>query len=81
MPIRLYNRDTGAVLGDVTPEQLEELGEFLEQEGPEEHEYWINNEELEVMEEEGLDPILVKLLKDAVVAAGEDGIEIEWRDE
>ena len=81
MPIRLFNKDSGAYLGELTEEQLDQLGEFLESEGPEDHDYWINSEEVELMEQEGVDPGLVKLLKEAVGPDNEDGIEIEWREE
>jgi hypothetical protein len=81
MPIRLYNKDSGALLGEVTEEQLEELGDFLEKEDADDHDYWINSDEVELMEEEGVDAGLVKLLKDAVGKDNEEGVEIEWRQE
>jgi hypothetical protein len=81
MPIRLFNKDSGALLGEVTEEQIEELSEFLELESPEDHDYWINSEEVELMEQEGLDPEVVALLKTAVGADNEEGIEVEWRKE
>ncbi|HEY3352531.1 MAG TPA: galactosyldiacylglycerol synthase [Polyangia bacterium] len=81
MPIRLFNKDSGALLGELTEDQLDQLADALESEGPEDHDYWINSEEVELLEQEGVDPALVKLLKDAVGIDNEDGIEIEWRTE
>jgi len=77
--IHLINKDTGAAIGDITPEQLEQLQDYLEEESEEDHDYWINPEELDFMEEEGLDPALLKLLRDACTT--EDGIEIEWKED
>lgn len=79
MPIRLFNKDTGKELGEISPEQLEQLQDYLEAESEEDHDYWINSEELDFMEEEGLDPALLKMLRDACTS--EDGVEIEWKEE
>ena len=79
MPIRLYNKDTGEVLGEISPGQLEQLQEYLEEENPDDHDYWVNGEELDFMEEEGLDAALLKLLRDACKT--EEGVEIEWKEE
>jgi hypothetical protein len=79
MPIRLYNKDTGEVLGDLTPEQVDQLQQFLEEESPEDQDYWINAEELDYMAEEGFDPVLLTLLRDACTS--DEGLEIEWREE
>ena len=76
MPIRLVNKDTGAAIGSITNEQFAELGEFLEEEGPGDQDFWINPEVIQFMEDEGADAALVKLLKG--VCTSEDGIEIEW---
>jgi len=76
--IGLYNKDTGKELGEITPEQLEQLQDYLEEENEADHDYWINAEELDFMEEEGLDPALLKLLRDACTS--EEGVEIEWKE-
>jgi hypothetical protein len=78
MATHLFNKDTGADLGEISADQLEQLEEFLEEEGEGDHDYWINPEVLDYMEEEGADPELVKRLRD--VAGDEEGIEIEWRE-
>jgi hypothetical protein len=79
VPIRLLNRDTGKELGEIAPEQLDQLQQYLEAENAEDHDYWINGEEIDFMEEEGLDPALLKLLRDACTS--EEGVEIEWKEE
>ncbi len=79
MSIHLYNKDTGARIAELTDEQFDELSQYLEEEGPEDHDYWMNGEVVDYMEEEGADPELVKLLRTAV-GTSEDGIEIQWKE-
>ena len=79
MAIRLFNKDTGKEIGEITAEQLEQLQDYLEEESEEDHDYWINGEVLDAMEEEGLDAALLKLLRDACTNA-EEGVEIEWKE-
>ena len=79
MPIRLYNKDTSALLGEITPEQLQTLKDLLEEESAEDRDYYVDLDTLEVMAEEGADEKLLALIRPHI---GEDeGIEIEWRDE
>jgi len=77
--IRLYDKDSGKLLGDITEDQLRQLQSFLEEEDEEDSDYWINPEAIDYMEEEGLDPAVVKMLRDNCTS--EDGMEIEWREE
>jgi len=79
MAIRLYNKDTGQPLGELTADQLQQLQDFLEEESPEDRDYWLNPEELEHMAEEGLDPALLEMLRAACTS--EEGVEVEWREE
>jgi anti-anti-sigma regulatory factor len=78
--IHLFNKDSGKELGEITAEQLEQLQDYLEEESEDDHDYWINGEELDFMEEEGLDAALLKLLRDACTNP-EEGFEIEWKED
>ncbi len=82
MPTRLYNKDTGAVIGDITEAQLDALIDLLEEEDASDHDYYFDVDTLELLVEAGVDEALVALLRPHVEAAGEDeGIEVQWRSE
>ena len=77
MAIRLYNKDTQALLGEITPEQLQTLTDLLEEESDDDQDYYVDRDTLDVLAEEGADEKLLALIRPHV---GEDeGIEIEWK--
>jgi hypothetical protein len=81
MPYRLYNKDTGALLGDVTEAQVQVLIDVLEEENDQDRDYWIDADTLELLAEEGADAALIALLQPHVGDGENDdeGIEVEWR--
>jgi hypothetical protein len=77
MAIRLYNKDSQTLLGEITPEQLQTLQDLLEEESEEDRDYYVDRDTLDVLAEEGADEKLLALIRPHV---GEDeGIEIEWK--
>jgi hypothetical protein len=78
MPLRLYNKDTNELLSDITKEQLQVLIDLFEEEDDNDRDYYVNADTIDFMVEKGADAALVELLKKHI---GEDGIEVEWRDE
>ncbi|WP_020558550.1 hypothetical protein [Thiofilum flexile] len=74
--ITLKNKDTQEIIGTLTPAQLQFLMDRLEEESPEDHDYWLNRAELEILAEEGADAGLVELLSKAMGAG--DEVEVEW---
>ncbi len=80
MAYHLYNKLTGADLGEITAEQLEQLEDLLEEEGEEDQDYWVDTEVLDYMEEEGADAALLTKLRDAL-GDSEEGMELELREE
>ena len=74
--IKLYDVETGAVLGTITEEQLRLLVEHLEEESPEDQEYYIDEATLEMFDEVGLDAALIALLRQAL--GGRPDMEIRW---
>lgn len=79
MPIRLYNKDSGTLLGEITEAQLQNLVDLLEEESATDQDYYVDADTLEIMAEEGADEALLALIRPHV---GEDeGIEIEWKKE
>jgi hypothetical protein len=79
MAYQLFIKDSGKLIGTLTQEQLELLVELLEEEGAEDHDYYIDRDVLAFMEEEGADEELLAKLRPHV--GEDDGIEVEWREE
>ena len=74
--IQLYDKETGASLGAITEEQLQFLADQLEEESPEDRDYYINEPTLEAFEEAGADGALLALLRKALGEREE--MEIRW---
>jgi hypothetical protein len=79
MAIRLYNKDTNTLLGEITAEQLQTLVDLLEEESEDDRDYYIDQDTLDVLAEEGADAQLLNLIRPHV--GEEEGIEVEWRKE
>lgn len=79
MTYRLYNKDSGKELGPITEEQLQTLVDLLEEEDAEDHDYYIDQDILDYLEEEGADVALIAMLRPHVTE--DDGVEVEWRKE
>ena len=78
MAIRLFDKDTGRELAQLSTEQLADLKELLEEESPDDRDRFVNSEAIDFLEEQGADEALCKLLREAVGES--EGIEVEWRD-
>ena len=74
--IQLYDKDTGAPLGAITEEHLQFLADQLEEESPEDQDYYINAPTLDAFEEAGADPALLAMLRRALGEREE--MEIRW---
>jgi hypothetical protein len=74
--IQLQDAESGAPIGPITDAQLEFLVDRLEEESPDDRDYYINQATVDAFEQEGADPGLVALLRKAL---GErDEMEIRW---
>jgi hypothetical protein len=74
--IQLYDNDTGAPLGSITEEQLQFLVDQLEEESPDDQNYYINGSTLDAFEEAAAAPALLALLRKALGEREE--MEIRW---
>ncbi len=74
--ITLKNKDTNAVIGTLTLDQLQFLIDRLEEETPEDHDYWLNRTEIEILREQGADAELIAMLEQALGSA--DDMEVVW---
>ena len=77
--IKLYDKETGKLLGTIREEQLRFLINQLEEESSDDTDYYINRATIEVLDQEGGDPALVGLLREGL---GErEDMEIRWEEE
>lgn len=74
--VQLYDKDTGAALGTLTDAQFQFLRDHLEAEAPEDTDYYLTTETLDLLEEEGADAALLAVLRAAL--SGRDDMEIRW---
>jgi hypothetical protein len=74
--VELHDKETGAPLGAITDEQFQFLADQLEEESPEDQDYFINAPTLDAFEEAGADPALLALLRKALGEREE--MEIRW---
>ncbi|MDH3745464.1 MAG: galactosyldiacylglycerol synthase [Acidobacteriota bacterium] len=76
MTIKLYDNDSGAELGSLTEEQLQFLIDQLEEETPEDQDYYLNPMTVDLLAERGGDEGLIERLRRAM--GGNEGLEVRW---
>jgi hypothetical protein len=74
--IRLRDKDSGSEIGTITDDELQFLVDQLEEEYDEDRDYYIAAPLIDVLEQNGADADVIKLLRASV--GDRDGIEIEW---
>lgn len=74
--MKLYDKASGAPLGEISREQFEVLQRTLEEESPDDSDYYINRDTLDILQHAGADDVLLNLLR-AALGERED-IEISW---
>lgn len=76
---RLVDKETGRVVGTITDEQLEYLQSQLEEESPDDQDYWFDVASLDLLEEGGAEPSLMTVLRGAL--GDRDEMELRWERE
>ena len=76
MTIRMFDNDTGADLGELSEAQLQFLIDQLEEESSDDQDYYLNPRTIALLKNQGADPMLMKLLHDAI--GDKEGVEIRW---
>ena len=76
MLYRIYNSESGDLLGEITETELSSLTNFLEEESAEDRDYYITADTIDYLETNGADAALVALLRKAV--GDQEGVEIRW---
>ena len=74
--IKLFDKETGGLLGTIGEEQLKFLIDQLEEEFEEDMDYYISRNTLEMLGEKDIDPELFQLLQKAL--GDREGVEITW---
>jgi hypothetical protein len=74
--IELHDKDSGAAIGAISDEQLQYLVDQLEEESSTDQDYYINQTTLDLFEQRGADPALVRLLRAAL--KGRTEMEVRW---
>jgi hypothetical protein len=79
--IRLFDEVSGREIGRISESELKVLQDALEEEGPDDRDYWINPDEIDDLERlRGATPHLISLLR-AAVGDNPDGIDIVFQRE
>lgn len=74
--VNLYDKETGALLGSITREQLQFMIDQLEEETLEDRDYAITPMTINFFETQGADPELLALLRKAL--GSRDEVTVIW---
>lgn len=75
---KLYDKQSGALLGIVSDEDIESLIDQLEEEDSADEDYFIDADTIELLEEGGASETLLSVLRKAV--GDSEGIEIRYEE-
>ena len=73
---RIYNKQTGALLGTVSDADIKVLIDQLEEEDLGDDDYFMDLDTVDIIESAGASQTMVKLLRDAI--GNGEGIDIRW---
>ncbi|UCH62284.1 MAG: galactosyldiacylglycerol synthase [Fidelibacterota bacterium] len=74
--IQLLDKETGALLGTISEEDLQFLIDNLEEESIDDTDYYLNRVTLEMLKEKDVGQTLIDLLESAL--GDREDLEIEW---
>jgi len=66
--IDIFDKETGASMGEISEAQLKFLNDQLEEESLDDRDYYINPATLDAFQAKGADPALLALLREALGA-------------
>ena len=72
----LFNAQSGALLGEISEEQISFLRSQLEEESEADADYYINGITLDMLEANGADEALIRLLRKAL--GDNEDMDIRW---
>ncbi len=74
--IELRDKESGELLGKLSQQQLQFLIDHLEEESQTDQDYYLNSATIDMLEAQGADKQLIKLLRDAL--GNRDEMEVFW---
>jgi hypothetical protein len=74
--ITLFDAETNQPVGQITEQQLQFLMNQLEEESTMDRDYYVNQDELDILQESGADSALMATLRSAL--AGREGMDIRY---
>ena len=77
--IALFDVASSAKVGRITEQQLQALIGWMEEESIEDRDYYLTAEDCDLMEEQGIDPTLIAVLREAL--RGRDDMDIRYQNE
>lgn len=76
MTARLIDKTTGALIGNISDEDMQFLMDYLEEESSRDRDYFIDIATVDMLDGNGASPTMVAMLRLAVGSS--DGIDINW---
>lgn len=76
MDVRIYNKNTGSLIGLISNQDLKFLIDQFEEESSTDVDYFIDADTVDALEENGASNALVTLLRTAIGTS--DGVDIRW---
>ena len=77
MPVKLFDAASDRLLGTLSDEQFQFLVDELEEESPEDSDYYLDAVTVDMMEEDGVPEAVIEVLRAAI--GDSEGIEIRWQ--
>jgi hypothetical protein len=77
--IALYDVQSNAKVGRITEQQLQALLSWMEEESTTDRDYYLTAEDCELMEEQGIDPTLIAVLREALKSR--EDMDIRYQNE
>ena len=77
--IALYDAQSNAKVGRISEQQLQALLGWMEEESTTDRDYYLTAEDCELMEEQGIDPTLIAVLREAL--KGREDMDIRYQSE
>jgi hypothetical protein len=78
MAIRLFDKESGAQLGDIAHEDMQLLIDQLEEEHSRDRDYFIDTATIDILEHAGASARLLALLREIVGST--EGVDIRWEE-
>ena len=73
---KLIDAESGAVIGEISDDQLDFLIDQLEEEERQDQDYYLDLETIDLLEENGAEDSLITLLRK--VLGSSEGIDVRW---